>query len=323
MRLPHLFLENLCFTYSSADELLRALGEDIDPDEAAEIRRLAAIRLPPVTSPRALACMIGVNEGLIWSMLNRQRRYYRIFPIEKGRGVRYITAPRVALKVIQKWISSHLQLVYERPAHVFGFVPGLSHLDAAACHTNASWVLGFDIENFFPTTPEAIIVATLRGLGYNDRGATVIARLACYQGFLAQGAPTSPVLSNFALSRIDAQLQEIAGSLGLRLSRYADDIVFSGVGGVPDGLIQAVEAIFAQSTWRLAEGKTSLAVLPSRLKVHGLLVHGDLVRLTKGYRNKIRALRYLNEKGAILEADLPRVRGHLSYADSVTRKTVT
>ena len=32
------------------------------------------------------------------------------------------------LKVIQKWLSVHFQSIYERPAHVFGFVPGVSHI---------------------------------------------------------------------------------------------------------------------------------------------------------------------------------------------------
>jgi len=321
MRLPHLLLENLCFTFSTGEDLLRALGDSIDAAEADSIIQLVAKGLPPVTSARALAAMVGVNEGLVWSMVNRQARHYRTFTIPKGSGVRSITAPRVALKTIQKWLSVRLQAIYRRPDHVFGFMPGLSHIDAAERHLNASWVLNFDIENFFPSTPEQLVQERLIQIGYPDAGAALMARLACFQRHLAQGAPTSPVLSNIVFHPLDVQLSALALKHQVRVTRYADDIVISGVDQVPATLVDEVRALFPQTPWKIAEHKTNLASLPFRLKVHGLLVHGDKVRLTKGYRNKLRAFRHLHEKGAIRVDDLARVRGHLSYASAVERRS--
>lgn len=321
MKLSPPFLENLCFTFSTAEELLHSLGESITDEESLHIKSLAADGLPPITSPRVLAAMIGVNEGLIWSMNNRQSRHYRTFSIPKGSGQRTITAPRVALKIIQKWLSIRLQAIYQPPPHVFGFVPGMSHIDAAACHLNARWVFNFDIQNFFPTTSEQLVSSSLQQFGFNEAGAGLISRLACYHRNLAQGSPTSPVLSNICFSSIDAQLNVIATAHNLRLSRYADDIVFSGVEQVPITLRDEVMALFRDTPWRLAQQKTHLAALPSRLKVHGLLVHGDEVRLTKGYRNKIRAFRHLQETGHIRSEDSLRIRGHLSYAASVTSRS--
>jgi hypothetical protein len=320
MRLPHFLLENLCFTFSTGEDLLRALGGSIEPAEAESIKQLVAKGLPPITSARALAAMVGVNEGLIWSMVNRQARHYRIFQIPKGQGRRSITAPRVALKTIQKWLSVRLQAIYQRPDHVFGFIPGLSHIDAATRHLNASWVLSIDIENFFPSTPELLVHDSLLKIGYPDMGATLIARLACFQKHLAQGAPTSPVLSNIAFLPTDTRLNALAMNHQLRFTRYADDIVLSGTGQFPASLTDDVCSLFLQTPWRIAEQKTHLAVLPSRLKVHGLLVHGDKIRLTKGYRNKLRAFKHLHDKGAIHPDHLARIRGHLSYASAVDRR---
>lgn len=321
MRLPHLLLENLCFTFKNGDDLLHSLGDSIKAPEAELIGQLVAKGLPPVTSDRALAAMLGVNVGLIWSIVNRRHRYYRTFDIPKGKDVRKITAPRVVLKVIQKWLSVHFQAIYERPPHVFGFVPGVSHIDAAACHLNAKWVLGIDIENFFPSTPENMVKESLLRIGYPEEGASLIASLACFQSYLAQGAPTSPTLSNIVFAPLDAELSALAQGHKLRFTRYADDIVLSGTGDVPEGLVEKICSLLTETPWRIADHKTHLGVLPARLKVHGLLVHGSKVRLTKGYRNKLRAFKHLNDKGAVKPEDIPRVRGHLSYASVVDRES--
>lgn len=53
------------------------------------------------------------------------------------------------------------------------------------------------------------------------------------------------------------------------------------------------------------------------IKVCGLLVHGDRPRLTKGYRNRIRAFKHLIEANKIAEDDLERIKGHLAYAQTV------
>lgn len=69
--------------------------------------------------------------------------------------------------------------------------------------------------------------------------------------------------------------------------------------------------------WVIADEKEHLAELPNRLKVHGLLVHGPKPRMTKGYRNRIRAYRHLIENGKIKSEDIDKVKGHLAYAAQV------
>ena len=159
-------------------------------------------------------------------------------------------------------------------------------------------------------------------MGFNQLGAKVVACLACFQGNLAQGAPSSPVLSNICFSDLDQQLADVAAKYRVRMSRYADDIVFSGVKDFPTQLQEDVLSLFPPSPWKLAEHKTSVDVLPNRLKVHGLLVHGEKIRLTKGYRNQMRAYQHLMDQGTIRESDRARIRGHLSYAAAVNRNSV-
>ena len=105
MKLPLPFLESPFFLFSDLSEFKKALGDQVLPEELVLIQALVNRCLPPVTSRHTLATMFGINPGLIWSMENRTQRYYRSFTIPKGQTVRRIDAPKVALKIIQKWLE--------------------------------------------------------------------------------------------------------------------------------------------------------------------------------------------------------------------------
>ena len=318
MRLPQPLLDSQFFQFSSLAELLKATGELVPPSEQVQMRRMVDRGLPPITSRAALSAMLGINPGLTHALITWPQRYYRTFEIPKGRrGIRRIDAPRVGLKIIQKWVAERLQNCYERPEHVYGFVPGLSHVHAAAQHCEATWTFGVDIKDFFQTTPIKVVVKCLLRIGFDENGAGVVASLCCLNGVLAQGAPSSPVLSNICFLHVDQRLTELAAEFGVRLTRYADDIVFSGMGEFPERMQTELFAIFSSGPWRLSERKTRLDKLPNRLKVHGLLVHGERARLTKGYRNRLRAYDHLERtKGEDVE-DADVIRGHLSYGKFV------
>ena len=281
--------------------------------ELTEAERLVDLRLPPVTSVISLATMLGVNPGILWSIRSRQHRYYRSFDIPKGTGVRRINAPRVVLKVIQKWLSVQLQRAFVAPDHVYGFVAGRSHVAAATVHCGAHWVLSMDIADFFPSTKEEQVLQAYQALGYSESSSALLSDLSCFRGGLAQGAPTSPVLSNICMASVDKSLAELAFARRLRLTRYADDIVLSGIGEPSADLETKVRDILAQTSWKVSQDKVSLDVVPARLKVHGLLVHGDIARLTKGYRNRIRAYEHLMNRSGICQEDLSTIRGHIEF----------
>jgi RNA-directed DNA polymerase len=262
--------------------------------------------------------MMGYNAGFVWSLLNRTERYYRVFEIPKGRGTRAIQAPKIAIKIIQKWLSVHFQKRWRPSENVHGFVPGRSHLSAASRHLGARWVYSVDIENFFPSISALRVADALKELGYRTtESLDCLTRICCLGSRLVQGAPTSPVLSNIALHDIDEQLTHLSLITNTAYTRYADDVVFSGTDAFSVDMAQSVERIFLESGWILSDHKSILSVFPDRLKVHGLLVHGDAIRLTKGYRNRIRAFRHLSEKNLIKLSDQRRIYGHLNYSRQV------
>jgi RNA-directed DNA polymerase len=318
MRLPRHLIDSLALCVDSAEELIAALGDKSAEEESGEIRRLFALGLPPVTSLNALAVMTGYNRGFLWSLIDRPEKYYRVFHIPKGRTTRQIEAPKVALKFLQKWLSVHFARKWLPHGAAHGFVCGRSHISAARVHLGAEWVVSIDIENFFPSTPSQEVLTALTRLGYQTAGSIVaLSSLCCYNRRLAQGAPSSPVLSNIALQPLDEAIFDIAEKFHSKFTRYADDIVLSGKGSAPENLISELEGVFESTAWRLSPQKRSVVELPQRLKVHGLLVHGEELRLTKGYRNRIRSFRHLFAQGRIVEADRRRIAGHLNYASQL------
>ena len=317
MRLPQQLLESPFFLFSRVEELVEALGLTSDDPEAIQIRALSARGLPPVTSKHGLATIFGVNPGLVWSLANRPHRYYRTFDIPKGRGTRKITAPRVALKIIQKWIGYHLARAIPSPDHVHGFVPGRSHIGAAHVHRGAEWALSVDISNFFQTTPAKLVGNTLRRLGYDEAGADLVTSLTCYLGVLAQGAPSSPALSNLCFAETDAQLVRLSGHHACKITRYADDVVLSGQGSLPATLRDDLQQVFETTPWNLSSAKESIQPLKGRIKIYGLIVHGPSVRLTKGYRNKVRAYAHILSKRGDQATDRRKLNGHVQYAQHV------
>jgi hypothetical protein len=89
---------------------------------------------------------------------------------------------------------------------------------------------------------------------------------------LPQGAPTSPALANLCAYRLDQRLAGLAGQLGARYTRYADDLAFSGDLPVA-ALVRLVGAIAADEGFRVNEGKTTVRGRGDRQLLGGLVVN--------------------------------------------------
>ena len=174
---------------------------------------------------------------------------YRTFQIPKKDGTqRTIHAPCRKLKKIQKQLSDNLLEIYEelhdKRKDVVGFRLHHCCVEGANRHLHRLHVVNVDLEDFFTQ----ITFPRVRGLFMAEpfklppEVATVLAQICTFVPpedksdsakkekalpYLPQGAPTSPVVSNFILSRLDHQLHGFAQNNKIYYSRYADDLTFS------------------------------------------------------------------------------------------------
>ena len=114
---------------------------------------------------------------------------------------------------------------------VHGFVKNKSVLSNAKQHLKKKYILNLDLKNFYGS----INFGRVRGLfmskpfNMGDRAATIIAQICCDNDSLPQGACTSPIISNFIMSRLDKELIQFAKNTHTTYTRYADDMLISSI----------------------------------------------------------------------------------------------
>lgn len=168
---------------------------------------------------------------LIWTLYRApEAERYAEFEIPKRTGgLRRINSPRGLVRRLQVELAPRLSAIYSAHPSAHGFIAGRSVVTNARLHTGRRWVLNIDLADFFPT----VNFGRVRGLFMAEPfrlggpAATVLAQLCTLRNGLPQGAPTSPVLSNFIATDLDRRLTRLARSNRLDYSRYADDITFS------------------------------------------------------------------------------------------------
>ena len=226
--------------------------------------------------------------------------HYRYFWVPKRTGgFRLIEAPKSRLKAIQRKIVA--DILNSIPPHdaAHGFSKGRSTKSFVAPHAGQSVVLRLDLQDFFHSVPVARAGALFRQLGYPKNVAWLLQGLctnavsASLAGdefdklpwdqrkrlqaqHLAQGAPTSAPLANLGSRRLDCRLQGLADKLGLRYTRYADDMAFSGPYELArmSAFIEAlVGAIAIDEGFRINHRKTRLRTSSQRQRLAGIVVN--------------------------------------------------
>jgi RNA-directed DNA polymerase len=112
-------------------------------------------------------------------------------------------------------------------------------------------------------------------------------------GHLPQGAPTSPMLANLAVSKLDEELFDLGRDFGCRYTRYADDIIFSTTRSDFSrersiSLVGQIYRAMARHGLSPNVSKTQIRASGDRRIVLGLLVGGMEPRLTREFRDSMR-----------------------------------
>jgi RNA-directed DNA polymerase len=318
---------------------------------------------PALLTLRHLAERASVNYLTLRSLVASSRiQAYRFFRIRKRTGGhRLISVPNADLIKVQRWIAAYV--LNPLPVHhcSFAFKPTSSIYRAAMQHCGARWLVKMDVSGFFGSISEIQVYRVFWELRYQPLIAFELARLTThalpgsaryksdvwqarrhsspiseytlpYVGFLPQGAPTSPMLSNLVMRDTDAAIEAIARAAGVRYTRYSDDLTFST--RAEFGRSQAA-ALIANVTRALVPvglrpntRKTVVVPPGGRKVVLGLLVDGARPKLSREFRSLLRQhLYYLERFGPAAHAAARgfdtisgmyrHIRGKIDFANMV------
>lgn len=265
---------------------------------------------------------------------NTSNVYYKFTIPKKTGGQRQILAPNLKLKELQTSLAVLLSDCYDmidterllkneikdhsiRSFSSHGFrrklvVENLPReirfgiYSNAKNHTNKRYVLNIDIENFF----ESITFARILGYFMKNENfllpypvAILIAQISTYrpspsgaQGYLPQGSPLSPIISNLIGSILDAKMLNLAKKYRLDYSRYADDITLStnikdfpsDIAYMNDGrwiVGSKLEKVIKTSKFDVNHKKTRLYYKSNRQEVTSLTVNKKVNVNRVYYRN--------------------------------------
>ncbi|WP_245991976.1 reverse transcriptase family protein [Mycetocola lacteus] len=289
-----------------------AAGERPASSGAEVLAREPASRRP--RTPADLARLLGLDAGELdwfadlrgWNRLapGTKLHHYRYeWRSRPGRVPRLLEVPGQRLMYLQRQLIA--EVYTDLPVHpaAHGFVSGRSAITGAAVHAGSHVVIGMDLTTFFARVTRGQIHAGLCRQGWGEALVPILAGLGTHAvppaviramppggdpgerqalaaalriPHLPQGAPTSPLLANLAMHRLDERLTGWANAVGARYTRYADDLTFSGdtrLAARSDAFIRGVEAIVTDSGQRINPRKTRVRPRGTSQRVTGIVVN--------------------------------------------------
>lgn len=232
---------------------------------------------------------LGALNHFAYSSLGATRYTSFQIPKKKRGEFRTIDAPVPELKYIQRCLNVIFQTLHTPHAAAMGFVPGRSVADNAARHLGQNYVYNIDLKDFFTSIPSGRLFKRLqaRPFALSPELASLVTDLCCHTNdegrrVLPQGAPTSPTITNIVCERLDGKLQRLAKDYGLKYSRYADDITFSGMSNV-----FAPEGKFCTALRHIIEQEEHLVINPEKSRLCHRGMRQEVTGLTVNERPNV------------------------------------
>lgn len=270
---------------------------------------------------------------------------YRTFHIrKKSGGLREINAPCYQLGILLDMLNIVFKAIYTPGESAMGFTEERSVVTNACMHIGHHYVFNIDLENFFPSIPQARVWARIQLPPFNFPRdvANVVAGLCCHvngdgtANVLPQGAATSPLLTNAICDKLDRRMRGVAKRFGLHYSRYADDMTFSSMhnsyNGKPiydDGseFRTEIKKIIKDQGFKMNDKKTRLQRDGERQEVTGLTVN-QRANVTRKYVRDLRWMLHCWEKDgygkayALFYNYYKRTKGYIKKGEPVMENVI-
>ncbi len=224
---------------------------------------------------------------------------YRVFEVKKKNGgKRLIEDPDDTLQALQSRLNAHFQAMYylHKSESAYGFIIAVKNDVAprnietnARRHIGKKWLLKVDMKDFFHYVSAERLTGlfTQAPFYFGAEAAEAICLLCTRLNRLPMGAPTSPVLSNFAAIGLDHSLQAEARTNGWTYTRYADDMCFSADTALNTTHLATIDSIVQSHGYILNEQKTTIYAPTDIKEVTGVVVGETDVFLPEAFISEL------------------------------------
>lgn len=255
-----------------------------------------------ILSLKHLALQTGIPKEDFLEISNNIRSHYSIEEIAQikpdGRvKTREIYHPSVQLKKMLKAINKYLLVKIKLPDVAHGARKKHSVRTDAQVHIGKRYLLGFDIENFFPSIRPYNVFQMFKRLQCSPEVSKCLTRICTADNHVPQGYNTSPAIANLVLMPATERLQGLAKKQGIKLGTFVDDITISGNTDIQK-YKKTVEKIIIECGYKLKSDKTAFMKTTQQQKVTGVIVNKKTNIDKKSFRELKNAIHICNKYGS-------------------------
>lgn len=196
--------------------------------------------------------MSDEQTTLLKSMTAEPDRFYEKIVIKKGKKKRELIKYRdtnegVKAREIHETLMNALLAQYTPNSHSYAYQKGKSIRNCVEEHLLGRGFIKYDIKKFFNSiTISNAVDAVIREMGIDIRYKTFVSLIlkGCFWGEeLPLGLVSSPIISDICMKAFDEKVSEQLESMGLKYTRYADDILVSSVENISEELYAIIDRI--------------------------------------------------------------------------------
>lgn len=259
--------------------------------------RKAKSQFCTIKSTRQLARLLK-TELYQLELMAHDPKYHIFYTPKKDGSKRLIEDPVGALQLVQEKLNHWLGAAYffNRTDAAFGFVLSVkSDPDTRNIATNAQRHIGCkylynaDLKDFFHQISKSRIheIFSHPPFCFEHEVAELLSGLTTFKGRLPMGAPTSPVLSNFATIELDNELLQLAQWGGWQYTRYADDMSFSSSVAFSDQDLQRIHTITKENRFEFNERKSKRYRVNDVKLITGIEVRENNIHVPDSFIRKL------------------------------------
>lgn len=277
-----------------------------------------------------IAKSVGLSARDVAKIISHAPLRYRTYPIKKrSGGTRTIAQPSKALKIIQRHLAHEYLEKMKVSSAAHAYRSGVGIRTNAAVHAKSRVILKLDFKNFFHSIVPADLFARLPEDLLSNPTLRKILELSLFwydpnskRLCLAIGAPSSPLVSNCVMYEFDEAIEKIVSPVGVKYTRYADDLTFSGdTIEILESVEQSVRALLAQTaspSLSLNEEKRGIFTRGMKRMITGVKITptGE-VSLGRERKRMISSFVFRAKNGNSTKADIGVTRGWLAFANSI------